>query len=109
MLPRKRNLITFIYIILLVSCVIHIISIIYAIFYPKLPTIKVYKRKLNKLEFPLSFKICAEPSNEAKEYRKVGYRNKKDFINGRNKYNKSIFGWAGMKSDGSPFGTIEGL
>ena len=109
MLPRKRNLITLIYIILLVSCVIHILSIIDAIFYPKLPTIKVYKRKLNDLEFPLSFRVCVEVDDEGENYQKVGYQNKNEFIKGRSIYNDSIFGWAGHTHNGSSMGAVKGF
>ena len=94
--------------VLFMSCVVHILSIIDAIFYPKLPTIKVYKKKLNKLDFPLSFRVCVEVNNEATEYQKVGYENKIKFIKGQNKYNNSIIGWAGLKIDGSVFGRVEG-
>ena len=109
MLLPKRNVNYLIKIILLVSCVIHISSIIETIFYPNLPSIKVYKKKLSNLEFPLSFRVCVEVNNDAKEYQKVGYRNKYDFIRGKNLYNDSMIGWAGMKNDGYPFGIVGGI
>ena len=94
--------------IFLVSCIVHGISIIHRIFYPKLPTIRVFKRNLTNMDFPLSFRICVEGDKELKLYEELGYDNKKEFIRGRSKYNDSIIGWAGHTRDGSPFATIEG-
>ena len=108
MIPKGKKLIYLVNVVLLISCTIHVISIINSIFYPKLPTIRVFKRNLTDMEFPLSFKICAEGDKELKLYEELGYDNKKEFIRGRSKYNDSIIGWAGHTRDGSPFATIEG-
>ena len=109
MLPKRINISFLMKIIFLVSCIVHIISIIDRIFHPKLPTIRVFKRNLTGMKFPLSFKICAEGDRELKLYDKLGYDNKKEFIRGRSKHNDSIIGWAGHTRDGSTFGTVKGL
>ena len=109
MIPKRKKLIYLTNVILLTSCTIHVISITNSIFYPNLPTIRVFKRNLTDMEFPLSFKICAEGDKELKLYEELGYDNKKEFIRGRSKHNDSIIGWAGHTSDGSTFGTVEGL
>ena len=108
MIQKRKYLICLVNVILMVSCIIHIISIIESIFNPKLPTIKVFKRNLSDMKFPLSFKICFEGDGELKLYEKLGYNNKKDLIRGTSKYNDSIIGWTGHRADGFPFGTIEG-
>ena len=108
MIPKGKKLIYLVNVVLLISCTIHVISIINSIFYPKLPTIRVFKRNLTDMEFPLSFKICAEGDKELKLYDRLGYHNKKEFIRGRSTYDDSIIGWAGHTSNGSTFGTVEG-
>ena len=96
------------YTIFAASCAIHILLIIYHIFNPQLPEVRVYKRDLKDMEFPLSFRLCAYSMvNLNERYKKIGYRNTYDFFRGRSRFNRSLVGWGGHHLNGTYIGSVE--
>ena len=91
-----------------IICLVHISSITYFLIYPEFPDIKIYKRDLSDIEFPLSFKICVSDVNGAdKRYKTFGYRNDFNFFSGNSMYNSSIYGWSGHTENGSSLDTVK--
>ena len=87
---------TFLYLFIVLSCIIHIIFIGIGIFFPYLPEIRVLKKTLKDIEFPLTFFLCAfEIENSTERYQNLGYKNNVDFFRGRSIYNNSLVGWGG--------------
>ena len=96
--------------ILIVSCIVHVLFICIQMFYPSLPEIRVYKKDLKDIEFPISFRICAHELRKGDEkFKKLGYKGIKDFFRGRSMFNKSLVGWTGHTENGSTIGTVDGL
>ena len=92
-----------------IICLVHISSITYFLIYPEFPDIRIYKRDLQDIEFPLSFKICVSDVIGAdKRYKNFGYTNDFDFFAGESMYNSSMFGWSGHTENGSSVGTVKG-
>ena len=61
---------------IVLSCIIHIIFIGIGIFFPYLPEIRVLKKTLKDIEFPLTFFLCAfQIENSTERYKNLGYRN----------------------------------
>ena len=101
---------TLIQVFLTLSCMIHVGYIVYYIFNPELPEIRVYKKHLKDINFPISFLICATNYvNHSGPYQEIGYSKISNFFKGISKYNDSIVGWKGHTLDGSIYGTPEGL
>ena len=98
----------FLYAILTGSCLVHILFIGNQLLHPNLPEIRIYKKYLKDVEFPISFRICGyESSNVTHKYEQVGYRYAFDFFRGRSMFNKSIVGWGGHTENGSIIGSVE--
>ena len=92
-----------------IICLAHISSITYFLIYPEYPDIKIYKRDLSDIEFPLSFKICVSDVNGAdKRYTTFGYKGDYEFFSGKSMYNSSMYGWSGHTENGSSLGTVRG-
>ena len=70
--------------------------------------IRVETKTLQHQDFPLIFKICAQPAfKEKKVFQENGYSDVVDYFEGANKFNKSIYGWAGHTSNSSePLSTV---
>ena len=104
-----QNMKKILYLLLIVTCTIHISSIGYAIFFPNLPEIRVYKKDLKDIEFPISFRICAyELTNKNERFKKMGYKSASNYFRGRSMFNESLVGWGGQTENGSNIGTIQG-
>ena len=77
--------------------------------YPNLPDIRIYKTDLQKIDFPIVFKMCAtETQNSTARYTNVGYEDSFDFFKGVSRYNKSLYGWSGHHENGSTIARVEG-
>ena len=101
---------TLIQIFLTLSCMIHVGYIVYYIFNPELPEIRVYKKHLKDINFPISFLICATNyMNHSGPYQEIGYSKISNFFKGISMFNNSIVGWKGHRLNGSIYGTPEGL
>ena len=70
----------------------------------------MYKKHLKDINFPISFLFCATSYvNNSDKYQKVGYSKISNFFKGINMFNDSIVGWRGYNSNGTIYGTAEGL
>ena len=97
-------------IVIIISCASHICFLFYNTAYPDLPDIKVYQRRLEEIEFPLSFLVCVhEMVNVSGRYKKLGYSNEWAFFTGTSSFNESIYGWGGHMENGSSYGSGEGI
>ena len=87
---------------LTIICVYHVSNIVYNNIYPDVPEILVYEKKLNEIEFPISFLLCLNQfENDTLKFRKFSYKNVQDFFIGQRMYNARLKGWKGHKVDGS--------
>ena len=97
--------------ILSIIFVAHVSYIVYEILYPEYPEIVNYKRDLQDIEFPITFKICANKDNLSivdKKYEMYGYEDLWQFYNGQSMYNASTIGWAGHTKDGTTIAPVAG-
>ena len=71
-------------------CLLHISLNAYGMLYPNLPDIRIYKTDLQKIDFPIVFKMCVtETKNSTARYTNVGYEDSFDFFKGVSKYNRA--------------------
>ena len=104
-----KNFILFINLMLVMFCLVHISMNGYYILHPDLPAIRVYKKNLQDIDFPLAFKLCATETRDTfARYNNVGYVDDFDFFLGRSMFNASLFGWTGHTVNGSTFADVEG-
>ena len=95
--------------ILLLACVIHVTVNGYYILNPQLPSIRILKKNLQDIDFPLAFKLCAsEISGSRYRYRNLGYSKDLEFFAGKSKFNSSLYGWSGHTENGSTIASVEG-
>ena len=88
---------------------IHLTMIEYNLQYPKYPSVRIYKKNLKDIEFPIAFKLCViELNNNSIRYQKVGYKNEYDFFLGKSMFNENLFGWNGFTKTNTTFGSVEG-
>ena len=94
----------------LIALIIHVILIAYSMIYPSVPSVKIYKRSYNEIEFPIRIKICAREDRESDTLRNniTGYERNFKFFLGQSMFNESLFGWSGHTEDGSFLGSAEG-
>ena len=78
--------------------------------YPSTPSIKIYEKRLNETEFPISIKLCALEDRESDTMRHntSGYERNFRFFLGQSMFNKSLIGWSGHNQDGSFLGSVRG-
>ena len=80
---------------------------------PQYPSIKVYKKNLEKLGYyPISIELCAgatkPESSSMKSYRKFGYSHDYSFFMGQSEYNESIKGWNGHTRNATTITSLNG-
>ena len=92
------------------ACVVHLIYITYFEINPAIPEIVVSRTNIEDLEeFPITFKICAEETNNIERYKKVGYDGFANFYEGLlSTDNYSTIGWYGHMQNGSTYTSTEG-
>ena len=97
-------------ILFLIALVIHVVLIAYSMLYPSTPSIKIYEKRLNETEFPISIKLCALEDRESDTMRHntSGYERNFRFFLGQSMFNKSLIGWSGHNEDGSVLGSVRG-
>ena len=74
-------------------------KVIQELVYPLTPSIKVYDKKLQHVDFPILIKICLS-DNDSSKYRALGYKNVHKFFRGQSVHNSSLIGWSGHTEDG---------
>ena len=91
-----------------VAFIVHISTIGYHMLYPNNPSIKIYEKELGNIDFPLSFKLCANVLNDFEKYNRIGYSNEVQFFYGRGKFNRFTHGWNGHTENQSTIGSVQG-
>ena len=77
--------------------------------YPDNPSLRMYKRPLEDIIFPITLKFCIrELENASARYQKYGYCNFWPFYLGQRCYGGNIFGWNGHTRNGSTIATVKG-
>ena len=82
-------------------------KVIIKLVYPQTPSIKVYEKELQHIDFPILIKICLSDNNNGK-YRALGYKHVQSFFRGRSNHNSSLIGWSGHTEDGKIISTPTG-
>ena len=89
---------------------IHIAIIEYNLQYPDYPSVRIYRKNLKDIEFPISFKLCLrELKNETLRYKNIGYYDNYHFYAGVSLFNRSHFGWNGFTQTHATLGSVEGM
>ena len=97
---------------LTIACFAHVGNILYAFLNPENPTVKQYEKRLDEIEFPLTFKYCLTLANESQIIRNLGYKLIWEYYYGQSFYNRNLYGWTGHTPDndsGTIFQTPEGM
>ena len=97
-------------VVFLIALIIHVFLIAYSMIYPSVPSVNIYKKSYNEIEFPISIKICAKEDRESDIMRHnvSGYERSFRFYLGQSMFNESLFGWSGHTENGSTLGSVEG-
>ena len=93
------------------ALIIHVFLVAYSMIFPSIPSIKVYKKRLNEIDFPVSIIMCATEDRERNNYKYniLGYKNKLKFFLGQSMFNESLIGWSGHTKEGLILGSIQGM
>ena len=97
--------------VLIISCIVHIIFIFYNNSNPAIPEIIIKNKNIKDVEMPLSFIFCLRNTNaelENEKYKKAGYIDNRKFFSGTSMYNDSVVGWLGHMENGSTYNSLEG-
>ena len=65
--------------------------------------------KLEKIKFPVIFKICFKNAFNLENLRGAGYEDVVGYFQGVSRFNKSLYGWAGHSKDGSAGIGVSGI
>ena len=107
----RNNLSQIISIVLIISCVVHVMFIFHKNSNPAIPEIIIETKKIMDVNMPLLFIFCLRNTNtllENDKYRKAGYGNIQRFFSGTSMYNESVIGWLGHMKNGAAFDSLEG-
>lgn len=107
----RNNLSQILSIVLIISCVVHVIFIFYNNANPAIPEIIIENKKIMDVKMPISFIFCLRNKNtvlENEKYKKAGYAIIQRFFSGTSRYNESVIGWLGHVKNGSAFDSFEG-
>ena len=106
----KNKIHYFIKIFFFVVFLVHVSLVAFNSMNPANPSIKVYKKKLEKLEyFPISLKLCAKKASSVDNvFRKFGYSHDYKFFIGESYHNASIKGWNGHTRNGTTIASLNG-
>lgn len=98
-----------IYFILTIVFLVHMAIIGYYTKHPVNPSMKVYKKDLKDMEFPMTLKFCVDERIDFHErYKSVGYDHIYGFFDGKSKFNENIIGWNGHNQYNSTLGSTIG-
>ena len=91
---------------------VHVTIIGYNIMFPSHLSVKLYKKDLKDIAFPIALKLCVEERKDFhKRYQDLGYDSVYKFFRGMSKYERRWLGWSGHSSngDGSTLGSVNGI
>ena len=93
---------------------IHVLLIGENLMFPGNPNVRVERKDLKDIKFPLAFKLCVSSSSqqddgdEFKNYEKFGYNSSYHFFRGVSMFNGSMRGWNGHTRNNSSLGSVKG-
>ena len=90
---------------------IHVLLIGENLMFPGNPNVRVERKDLKDIKFPLAFKLCVSSENDADEfenYKKFGYKSSHNFFRGASLFNESLLGWNGHTRNHSILGSVKG-
>ena len=64
------------------------------------------EHKLEKIDFPVLFKLCFRNSFNIEKLNEAGYSSVSNYFKGKSSYNDSIYGWAGHGNDSVSEGVL---
>ena len=88
--------------------VAHTVTIAHNLKYPQYPSVRIIKKHLKDIDFPVSFKICLRKIKDTEKFIKLGYTSMHGFFSGQSRFNDSMIGWNGHTKNYSTLMTIEG-
>ena len=94
-----------------IALIIHVFMVAYGMIYPNIPSVRVFKKSINQIDFPVSIKICATEDRERdiKRHSGSGYTRSFKFFLGQSMFNRSLIGWKGHTKNGSTIGSTQGI
>ena len=97
-------------VVFLIVLIIHVFLVAFSMIYPSTPSVKVYKKTYDEIDFPISIKICAteDRDQDIKRHNGTGYQRSLNFFMGQSMYNDSLIGWRGHTRNGSILGSAQG-
>ena len=90
---------------------IHVLLIGENLLFPGNPNVRIERKDLMDIKFPLAFKLCVSSQNDADQfenYEKFGYNSSYDFFRGISMFNESMLGWNGHTRNNSILGSVKG-
>ena len=106
---RTKYLLFVVKITFFIIFIIHTCLIALKIRNPEVPELKVSKRRLRDIEFPLCFKVCFfDIKNSSSRFHEYGYKHHYDFYKGRSMFNESKYGWEGHNKFQKTLGPVRG-
>ena len=90
---------------------IHVLLIGENLMFPGNPNVRVERKDLKDIKFPLAFKLCVSSENDVDEfanYQKFGYTSSYNFFRGVSLFNESMRGWNGHTRNHSILGSVKG-
>ena len=88
---------------------IQLVSIIQNFISPQSTNSENEEVNIQKMEFPLLFKICVCPSFNNSAAEELGYDGIWNYFSGMSRFNKNIFGWAGHTNSSGVKDTVPGV
>ena len=79
----------------IIAFLVQISLITYGYIKPEHPVTETYIQDLDKMEFPVVFKVCVIPGFDVSAVKREGYRGATGFFDGASLFNDSILGWGG--------------
>ena len=74
--------------------------------HPSKTITRTTKKKLDKIEFPILFKICLNPGLNQTAIQEEGYLFDINYFTGESKFNGSLYGWAGHTNTSEARSTV---
>ena len=91
---------------------IHVILIGENLLFPGNPNVRIERKDLMDIKFPLAFKLCVssqqDDADEFENYEKFGYNSSYHFFRGVSMFNGSMRGWNGHTRNNFILGSVKG-
>ena len=105
----KRKCVYFLNILFFCVFLGHILRIGFKLKNPEFPSVKVYKKELKDIEFPITFKLCLLENNRSSErYKRLGYTTSIGFYSGQSMFDGNVVGWNGHTRNTTTLASLKG-